>query len=69
MLVPLVPAESLWALGSGEFVLVTGLTTVPADGRQRGAAGVAVRARCRVVSEPVLALPRGTGLPMARRPG
>jgi hypothetical protein len=69
MLVPLVPPESLWALGSGEFVLVTGLTTVPADRRQRRAAGVAVRARCRVVSEPVPALPGGAGPPMARRPG
>ena len=43
--VPLVPAESLCALGSGDFVLVTGLTAVPAGGRQRGGAGVTVRRR------------------------
>jgi hypothetical protein len=71
MLVPLVPAESLCALGSGEFVLVTGLTVVPAGRRRRGGAGVAVRARCRAVSEPVPAgpeLPAGASLPVVRRP-
>jgi hypothetical protein len=71
MLVPLVPAERLCALGRGDFVLVTGLTAGPAGGRRRGRAGVAVRARCRVVSAPVPgrpAPPGGTGRPVARRP-
>ena len=78
MLVPLVPAEHLCALGRGDFVLVTGLTAGSADGRRRGGAGVAVRARCRVVSAPVPgrpappvpgrpAPPGGTGLPVVRR--
>ena len=72
MLVPLVPADSLCALGSGEFVLVSGLTTAPADGQRPGAA-VTVRARCRAVSEPVPAWPEpsalaGGGLPVIRRP-
>jgi hypothetical protein len=73
MLVPLVPADSLCALGSGEFVLVTGLTAAPPVGRRRGGAGVTVRARCRAVSEPVPArreppaLPGGAGLPVVRR--
>jgi hypothetical protein len=69
MLVPRVTAESLCALGGDEFVLVTGLTTGPSGGR-RGA-GVAVRARCRTVGEPVPgppALPGGASLPVARRP-
>jgi hypothetical protein len=64
MLVPLVPAERLCALGRDEFVLITGLTAGPAGGRRRGGAGVAVRARCRAVSEPVP--PGGTGLPVRR---
>ena len=78
MLVPLVPAEHLCALGRGDFVLVTGLTAGSADGRRRGGAGVAVWARCRVVSAPVPgrpappvpgrpAPPGGTGLPVVRR--
>jgi len=66
MLVPLVPAERLCALGRGEFVLITGLTAGPAGGRRRGAAGVAVRARCRAVSGPVPAPPGGTGVPVRR---
>jgi hypothetical protein len=72
--VPLVPSESLCALGSGDFVLVTGLTAVPAGGRQRGGAGVTVRGRCRAVSEAVPArpeppaLPGDAGLPIVRRP-
>src|SRR5262249_30768785 len=79
VLVPLVPADSLCALSSGEFVLVAGLAAAPADGRRRGVAGVTVRARCRVVSAPVPArpeppaLPGGHGPPAvrwpARRPG
>ena len=70
MLVPLVPAERLCALGRGDFVLVTGLTAGPARGRRRGGAGVPVRARCRVVSAPVPGRPApagGTGLPVVRR--
>ena len=70
MLVPLVPAERLCALGRGDFVLVTGLTAGPARGRRPGGAGVPVRARCRVVSAPVPgrpAPPGGTGLPVVRR--
>jgi hypothetical protein len=55
MFVPVVPTDRLCALGSGEFVLVTGLTAAPA-GELRGA-GVRVRARCRAVSEPVPARP------------
>jgi hypothetical protein len=71
--VPLVPAESLCALGSGDFVLVTGLTAVSAGGRPRGA-GVTVRRRCRAVSEAVPARPEppamagDAGLPIVRRP-
>jgi hypothetical protein len=71
ILVPLVSAESLCALGSGEFVLLTGLT---AGGQERRGAGVPVPARCRAVSEPVpawpepLALRGGGGLPAGRRP-
>src|SRR6516225_4089890 len=65
MPVPRVPADGLCALSSGEFVLVTGLTAAPADGRRRGA-GVAVRARCRAVSEPLPARPEGAGLPVTR---
>ena len=74
VLVPVVPAGGLCALGSGEFVLVTGLTAAPAGGRRRAGAGVSVRARCRAVSEPVPArpgppaLPEGVGLPVVRRP-
>jgi hypothetical protein len=67
MPVPRVPADGLCALSSGEFVLVTGLTAAPADGRRRGA-GVAVRARCRAVSEPLPARPEGAGLPVTRWP-
>lgn len=72
MLVPLVPAERLCALGRDEFVLVTGLTAGPVGGRRRGGAQVAVRARCRVVSAPTPrppVLPGGAGLPVIRRPG
>ena len=71
MLVPVVPTGSLCALGSGEFVLVTGLTAAPA-GERHGGARVAVRARCRAVSEPVPARPEtsarpgGTGLRLVR---
>lgn len=71
MLVPLVPAERLCALGRGEFVLVTGLAAAPADRRRRGGAGVSVRARCRAVSTPVPARPvppGGAGRPVVRRP-
>ena len=71
MLVPLVPEERLCALGRGEFVLITGLTAEPVGGRRGGGAGVAVRARCRAVSEPVPARqapPGGAGLPVVRRP-
>ncbi len=71
MLVPLVPAERLCALGRGEFVLVTGLTAGPVGRRRRGGAGVAVRAQCRVVSTPapvLPVLPGGTGPPVVRRP-
>ena len=71
MLVPRVPAESLCALGRDEFVLVTGLTAGPSGGHRRGDAVVAVRARCRAVSEPVPeppVLPVGAGLPVVRRP-
>jgi hypothetical protein len=71
MLVSRVPAESLCTLGRGEFVLVTGLTAGPSGGRRRGGAVVAVRARCRAVSEPVPvppALPGGPGLRVVRRP-
>ena len=71
MLVPLVPAERLCALGRDEFVLITGLTAGPTGGRRGGGAGVAVRARCRAVSEPVPARPTspgGAGLPVVRRP-
>jgi len=74
MLVPRVPAERLCTLGRGEFVLVTGLTTGPAEGRRRGGERVAVRAQCRAVSAPVPAraeppvLPGGAGLPAVRRP-
>jgi hypothetical protein len=71
MLVPRVTAESLCALGGDEFVLVTGLTTGPSGGRRRSGAGVAVRARCRTVGEPVpepSALPGGASLPVVRRP-
>jgi len=74
MLVPLVPADTLCALDSGEFVLVTGLTAAPAAEQRRAGAGRAVRARCRTVSGPVPArpappaLPRGSGLPVVRRP-
>jgi hypothetical protein len=71
MLVPRVPAESLCTLGRDEFVLVTGLTAGPSGGHRRGDAVVAVRARCRAVSEPVPeppALPGGAGLPVVRRP-
>jgi hypothetical protein len=71
MLVPLVPAERLCALGRGEFVLITGLTAGSAGGRRGGGAGVAVRARCRAVSEPVPmrpAPPGGGRLPVVRRP-
>jgi hypothetical protein len=73
MLVPLVPAERLCALGRGEFVLVTGLTAGPDEGRRRGGTGVAVRARCQAVSAPVPAraklpaLPGGAGPPAVRR--
>jgi hypothetical protein len=69
MLVPVVPAGRLCALGSGEFVLLTGLTAAPAGARQRGGAGVAVRARCRAVSEPEpSARPGGAGVPVVRWP-
>ena len=74
MLAPRVPADSLCALRSGEFVLVTGLTAAPAGGRRRGGAAVTVRARCRAVSEPLPArpgppaLPGSAGLPITRRP-
>jgi len=71
MRVPVVPTGRLCALGSGEFVLVTGLAAAPADER-RGGARVAVRVRCRAVGEPVPARPEtsarpgGTGLPVVR---
>jgi hypothetical protein len=74
VLVPLVPADSLCALSSGEFVLVAGLAAAPAGGRRRGGAGVTIRARCRAVSAPVPArpeppaLPGGAGLPAVRWP-
>src|SRR5215470_5099916 len=74
MLVPLVPADTLCALDSGEFVLVTGLTAAPAAEQRRAGACRAVRVRCRTVSGPVPArpappaLPRGSGLPVVRRP-
>jgi hypothetical protein len=71
MPVPLVPAERLCALSRGEFLLITGLTVGQAGGRRRGGAGVAARARCRVVSAPVPARPAppgGAGLPVVRRP-
>jgi hypothetical protein len=70
----LVPAESLCTLGSGDFVLVTGLTAVPAGGRQRGGPVVTVRGRCRAVSEAVPArpeppaMPGDAGLPIVRWP-
>jgi hypothetical protein len=70
MLVPRVPAVRLCALGRGEFVLITGLTAGPAGGRRGGGAAVAVRARCRAVSEPAPARPAppgGAGLPVVRR--
>jgi hypothetical protein len=57
MLVPVVAAETLCALGSGEFMLVTGLAVAP----------VGTRARCRVVSARVpghpVPLPLTGGLP------
>jgi hypothetical protein len=71
MCVPVVPTGSLCALGSGEFVLVTGLAAAPA-GERRGGARVAVRVRCRAVGEPVAARPEasarpgGTGVPVVR---
>jgi hypothetical protein len=71
MLVPLVPADRLCALRSGEFVMVTGLTAALAGARPGGAAAT-VRARCRVVSAPVPARPPappgGAGFPVVRRP-
>jgi hypothetical protein len=74
MLAPRVPAGRLCALGSGEFVLVTGLTAAPAGGRRRGSAGVAVGTEYGAVSEPVAARPEppaprgGAGRPVVRRP-
>jgi hypothetical protein len=68
MLVPVAPADSLCALGSDEFVLVTGLTAAPPAGP-----GVRVRTRCRTVSEPVPAPPEpparpgAAGFPVVRR--
>jgi len=67
MLVPVVPAETLCALGSGDFVLITGLAAAPAGGKQRTGAGVAVRARCRAVSSPVPVRPEPP--PLAGGPG
>src|SRR5262249_31213635 len=76
MPVPLVPADTLCALDSGEFVLVTGLTAAPAAEQRRAGAGRAVRVRCRTVSRPGPAppaappLPGGSGLPcVGRRAG
>lgn len=48
MLVPVVGADTLCALGSDEFMLVTGLPAARGDQPRRGATGV--RARCRAVS-------------------
>jgi hypothetical protein len=66
MLVPVVTAETLCALGSDEFMLVTGLAAAEAaDPPRHRAAGV--RARCRAVSGRLpgraAPLPPARGLP------